>query len=172
MALIIGAVLGVAALVLWWLASRLQRRTGLPTARVRYDDASSGRPVEKALVSHRYRLTGRPDYLLEVGGRLVPVEVKPTRQAREPYPPDLMQLAAYCLLVEETSGQRPPYGILRYAEQSWEIPFDSRLRERLLALLAEMEEAERAADVPRSHEVPAKCQWCSQRAHCDQRLTA
>lgn len=160
----------IVALALWWVAWRLQRRTGLPNVRVRYDDASAGRPVEKALVSHRYRLTGRPDYLLEVRGRLVPVEVKPTRQATQPRDADVMQLAAYCLLVEEEFDEPPPYGILRYANQSWEIPWNDVSRARLLALLAEMEGAQQARDVARSHNQPARCQGCSQRDHCNQRL--
>lgn len=155
---------------LWGLAARLQARSGLPRAHVRYDDAQAGRTPERPLVSHRYRLTGRPDYLLEERGRLIPVELKPTRRAPAPYEGDILQLAAYCLLVEETFEQRPPYGILRYAEQSWEIPFDAALRGRLLAVLETMERASTHPDLPRTHHQPARCAGCSQRHHCDKRL--
>ncbi|MBA3530886.1 MAG: CRISPR-associated protein Cas4 [Ardenticatenales bacterium] len=158
------------ALLLWGLAGWMQRRTGLPRARVRYDDASEGRVPERPLVSHTYKLTGRPDYLLEHRGRVIPVEVKPRRQAEEPYASDLMQLAAYCLLVEETYGQRPPYGILRYARKSWEIPFDNTLRQSLLKTLELMAQAEQMATVKRSHNHAPQCAACSQRANCDQRL--
>lgn len=162
-----GALLLLAAL-LWWLAGRSQRATGLPPTLVRYDDAAA-RPVAKALVSHRYRLTGRPDYLLEARGTLIPVEVKPTRRATTPYQSDLMQLAAYCLLVEEEFEQRPPYGLLRYADRTWRVPWDDARRAALLATLRAMEEAA-LGSVARQHHEPARCANCSQRAHCEQRL--
>ena len=167
--LVVGIVLLILALLLGVGARRLQRRTGLPVAPIRYDDASA-RAVERALVSHTHRLTGKPDYLIEERGQLIPVEVKPTRRAATPYERDLVQLAGYCLLVEEQFGQRPPYGILRYAGQSWRVPYDDARRDHLLALLDEMDAAERAGDAARSHDQPARCAACSQRERCDQRL--
>lgn len=169
MSLLLLSLLLVAGL-LWWLAMHLQRRSGLPRARLRYDDASAGRRPERALLSHRHRLTGRPDYLLEEGGSLIPVELKPTRRAATPYESDILQLAAYCLLVEEKQGHAPPYGILRYAEQGWEIPYTPALRQRLLETLAQMARAEQAREVARSHHQPPRCAACSQQAHCTQRL--
>ena len=77
-----------------------------------------GRALEKPLFARRIGLTGKPDYLLDVRGNTIPVEVKPRRRAPRPYESDLMQLAAYCLLVEETIGTAPPYGLLRYAERT------------------------------------------------------
>lgn len=170
MALILGGTLLLLALGLFWLSARLQRRTGLPRARVRYDDASEGRPLERPLTSRRYALTGRPDYLIERAGALIPVEVKPTRRAREPYEGDVLQLACYCLLVEEAFGKRPPYGLLRYADASWEIPFDGALRARLLDTLGEMHAARGSREVARSHNQPGRCAGCSQRANCSQSL--
>jgi CRISPR-associated exonuclease Cas4 len=160
------------AAAVWWTARRLQRRTGLPRARVRLDDAGQARVLERPLVSHRYQLTGRPDYLLEHQGKLIPVELKPTRSSPTPYESDILQLAAYCLLTEEHFGERPPYGILRYRDDGWEIPYDDRLRDRLLDTLAALDGAERAASVSRSHNQPARCMHCSQRAHCDESLVA
>lgn len=170
MIILAGAALLLLAGVMGWLARWQQRRTGLPYARVRYDDASMGERLEKPLLSHRYRLTGRPDYLLEKRGRLIPVEVKPTRQASTPYPGDMMQLMAYCLLVEEQFGQSPPYGLLRYASGSWQIPFNAATRQALLDTLAAMSEADGAGEVDRSHQQPARCASCGQRPNCDQSL--
>jgi len=170
MALTVAAALLALAIALWWVAGRLQRATGLPAARVRYDDSGAGRRLERPLVSHRHRLVGRPDYLLEDGPALVPVEVKPGRRSAVPYEGDVLQLAAYCLLVEEALGRRPPHGLLRYAERSWEVPFDEPLRRRLLATLAAMDRDRVAPDVHRSHDQPARCARCSQRGVCDERL--
>lgn len=166
----VGAALLLLAVLLWGLASWQQRRTGLPYARVRYDDASRGERVEKPLVSHRYRLTGRPDFLLEQRGQLIPVEVKPTRRAAEPYQSDLMQLMAYCLLVEEQSGQRPSHGLLRYASGTWRVPYSPAARQQLLDTLDAMNEAQQSGDVARNHQQPARCAACSQRLACDQSL--
>ncbi len=72
-----------------------------------------GRTLEKPLFARQIGLTGKPDYLLDIRGSTIPFEVKPGRRAAQPYESDPMQLAAYCLLVEETSGDAPPYGLLR-----------------------------------------------------------
>ena len=170
-ALNLGAAL-LASLAIWlWLRARgLQRRSRLPRARLIYDDASAGRALERPLVSHRHRLTGRPDFLLERGGAILPVEAKPLRRATAPYAGDLLQLAAYCLLVEEDLGQAPPAGILRYAEHSWEIAWDAELRARLLATLAAIDVAEAAGGADRSHAQAGRCAGCSMREACDQRL--
>ena len=46
-----------------------------------------------------------------------------------------MQLAAYCLLVEETIGAAPPYGLLRYAERTFRLDYTQQaLSENLLDL--------------------------------------
>ena len=110
------------------------------------------------------------DYLLRVGGATVPVEVKPRRRAAAPYAGDLLQLAAYCLLVEETTGVAPPYGILRYAQRSWRVPYDTAVRDGVLAALSALGRDARAADVARSHQEPRRCAACALRAACDQRL--
>ncbi len=160
----------IAALILWWLSSRLQHQTGLPRARVVYDDASATRIEPPPFVDHGWGLAGRPDYLLELNGQYIPVEVKPTRRASQPYDSDTMQLAAYCRLVEVHYGKRPAYGILRYATQSFEILYTAELEQQLQETIRWMAEAEAGQGAHRSHNQPARCRSCSQRAHCDERL--
>ncbi|MBV9791275.1 MAG: Dna2/Cas4 domain-containing protein, partial [Chloroflexi bacterium] len=125
----------VCALGLLVLALRLRRATGLPWTRVHSSDTSGWRQADEPLVSQRYGLVGKPDYVLETRGGLIPVEVKPSRRAAAPYESDLMQLAAYCLLIEDTTGRAPSYGLLRYAEQTFKLPYTPALRSGLLALL-------------------------------------
>jgi CRISPR-associated exonuclease Cas4 len=167
----IALILLLTALVLWWLSSRLQQQTGLPRARVIYDDASATRIEPPPLVDHQWRLAGRPDYLLEQRGQYIPVEVKPTRRASQPYDSDTMQLAAYCRLVETHYGVRPTHGILRYASHTFEIPYTPQLEQHLADTLNLMAEAERTSIAHRSHEQPARCRSCSQRAQCDESLS-
>ena len=166
------------ALVLILAALRLRRSTGLPWKRIAWSDTGAlrqaqGRPwrrAEQPLFARRYGLVGKPDYLMDAGRYLIPVEVKPGRRAAEPYPSDLMQLAAYCLLVEETSGARPPYGLLRYAETTFKVRFDDRLRSDLLAVLDEMQTADAAVASHRSHQQPGRCRGCGFVRHCNQAL--
>jgi CRISPR-associated exonuclease Cas4 len=160
----------VAAVGLIAAAIALRRRTGLPWRRIAYDDTTRWRQAEQPLIARRFGLVGKPDYLLEARGQLVPVEVKPNRTAPEPYPSDVMQLAAYCLLIEETSGVRPRYGLLRYAHTTWKIPFDNRRRDELITLIEEMRMAEETVSVRRSHQQAARCAQCSFRTQCDEAL--
>jgi CRISPR-associated exonuclease Cas4 len=158
------------ALLLLVVAVMLRRRAGLPWGRVAAADVGVGRPLERPLVAARYGLVGKPDYLIERGGAMIPVEVKPGRQAPHPYPSDLMQLAAYCLLVEATTGHAPPYGYLRYANATFRLVYTPAVRRRLVALLAEMRELLDADDVARSHDDPRRCAGCGFRAVCDDAL--
>ena len=170
----------------WIAARRGARRANLPEGRIIYSDAGApvgriapvtlnerGERQEKPLVSHRHGLTGRPDYLVRTQDGIVPVEAKSTRcpASGVPYESHLMQLASYCLLVEETLGERVPFGVIRYRDRQLRVDYTDELRESLLSLLAEMREARRAADVHRSHDETARCAACSYRGICDESLT-
>ncbi|HEV2802707.1 MAG TPA: CRISPR-associated protein Cas4 [Pyrinomonadaceae bacterium] len=169
-----------------WLASRRgERRTGLPQGRVIYSDTGvpvgrispvtlneRGERQEKPLLSHRHKLTGRPDYLVETEEGVVPVEAKSTACPADgvPYDSHLMQLACYCLLVEDVTGARVPFGVIRYRDRQLRVDYTDELRATLLALLSEMREARRAPDVHRSHEERPRCAACSYREICDESL--
>lgn len=161
------ATLAVAALALWlWVrAARAQRLTGLPRGRVVYED-TAGWTESRPLFAPEYGLSGKPDYLIQQGRYTIPIEVKPGRRATVPYDADIMQLAAYCLLVQETTGQRPPHGLLRYAEHTFEIPYDARLERALLATLDAMRDDLDADDVTPSHQDPVRCRHCGHREVC------
>jgi CRISPR-associated exonuclease Cas4 len=139
-----------------------------------YADTTRWRPVERPLFSRVYLLTGRPDYLMQVGRDLIPVEVKSGHAPPEgPYTAHILQLAAYCLLVEETYERRPPHGVILYAaeaDQAFEIDYTSALEEELLAILDEMRQALVEGDAPRDHDHVARCRACNYRGGCDQSL--
>lgn len=160
-------VLGVGLL---WLGVRAWRQSGLPTGRVVYSDTRGWQATPQPLLSRRYGLVGKPDYIVEEGGAWTPVEVKPTRRAATPYLSDILQLAAYCLLIEDVWGQAPRRGLLRYAEQTFAVDYTPDLKAVLLDTLAEMRVQRHARDVPRDHDEPGRCAACGLRAHCDQRL--
>lgn len=162
------ALLLLAVLLLAW-ALGMRRRTGLPWAPVLYRDTQA-QAVERPLFARRYGLTGKPDYLIEVRGATIPVEVKPGRQAQVPYESDLMQLAAYCLLVEESSGTAPPYGLLRYADRTFRLEYTSVVRERLIDILEDMRLLLDADECDRSHADPWRCRSCGFYEECDEAL--
>jgi CRISPR-associated exonuclease Cas4 len=166
LALLLG--LAGAAFLLWSRQDRLS--SGLPKAKVIYADTGAWRRCERPLFSPRFHLTGKPDYLVEEGSHIVPVEIKPDRKASEPYEGDVLQLAAYCLLVEEHYGQRPPHGYLKYSQDLFRIDYTSGLGRELQERLDAMRRDWRASDVPPSHAQPQRCLRCGQRQVCRQRL--
>ncbi len=158
------------ALGLWLAGRRETRAAGLPPGRVIYvDTGTAGRP-EQPLFSRRHRLAGKPDYLVQSGQAVIPVEVKTTRAPDEPYPSHVLQLAAYCLLSAETYGVRPPYGVIKYPERAFAVDYTPALETLLLETLAALQADRRAAQVARSHDDPVRCRHCGVRDACDQRL--
>jgi len=168
--LLFALLLALAGLALLFHSRRQRIASGLPAGQVVYADTGAWQRCEQPLFSARYGLSGKPDYLVEERGRVVPVEVKPGRTAAAPYEGDVLQLAAYCLLAEEEYGQPPLYGYLKYRQQLFRIDYTAALRSRLLSELEGMRRAFSARDVPPSHDEPQRCLRCGQREHCAKRL--
>lgn len=166
--LLIAGLLAFAAVVLLRGAGARRRLAGLPRGRVVYRDMDD--TPAHVLFSNRHRLTGRPDYLVLEDGVVCPVEVKPGRTARQPYDGDVLQLGAYCLLVEETEHQHPPCGYLRYADHTFEIPYTDELRDAVLDALDDIRHDLGASDVAPNHANAGRCRSCGFRDGCDQAL--
>lgn len=168
--LYVALVLLLFALVLFWLASRQRRKAGLPGGRVIYTDTRAWGAVEKPLYNPHLGLTGKPDYLVEQNGQVIPVEVKSGRTPEAPYDSHIFQVAAYCLLVEKTFGKRPPYGIIHYPGRDFAVDYTPQLESTLLDVLADMRRDEHRTAVERSHEEAHRCARCGFRGVCDQKL--
>jgi CRISPR-associated exonuclease Cas4 len=151
-------------------SAQRQRESGLPVGRVIYTDTDQWANTEKPLFDALLQLTGKPDYLVEQHGVIIPVEVKSSQSPTLPHPGHVFQLAAYCLLVERTYKKRPPYGLLRYANRTLQIDYTQELEANLLDMLAEMRAHERSGELNRSHHDLARCNRCGYRSICDQRL--
>jgi CRISPR-associated exonuclease Cas4 len=163
----------LAMLGIWLLirARSMRRAAGLPMGRVAYVDTGAWDRCEHPLFSDRYRLTGRPDYLVQSRDGILPVEVKTGTAPEQPYPAHLLQLAAYCLLVEDQEGRRPTYGIIKYDDRAFEVDYTPSLRAELLHTLEAIRHDLHAHDVKRSHDEAARCLGCGYRDRCEQRLT-
>lgn len=158
------------AFLFFWQSNRQRKDAGLPGGRVIYTDTRGWNKLEKPLYYAALDLTGKPDYLVEQNGKIIPVEVKSGRAPDAPYDSHIYQLASYCLLVEKTYAKRPPYGIIHYEGRDFAVDYTLELEASLLDLLAEMKSDERRREVPRSHEQASRCKRCGFRKVCDQSL--
>ncbi|MBM7845552.1 CRISPR-associated protein Cas4 [Herpetosiphon giganteus] len=162
-------ILGLLGLWLWRRSNALRASTGLPWRAVVYHDTTR-RELSKPLFSARYQLTGKPDYVLADGKALIPVEVKPQRQATSPRQGDILQLAAYCLLLEEATGVAPRYGLLRYAQHTFQVDWTDQLYQALIETLETMRADLTLTEVDRSHEEPWRCNACGFGDRCTDAL--
>jgi len=148
--------------------SRLQE-LGIPAGRLVSIDTARLKPVTKPLYDPDLGLTGRPDYLVQRGRSRIPVEVKSGRSLKRPLRAHVLQLAAYCHLVETNIGKRPAYGILKYADSAHKIHYTRALQRDLLTTLGAIRKAQDASP-GRSHNSPGRCRACGYLSSCDQSL--
>jgi CRISPR-associated exonuclease Cas4 len=132
---------------------------------VSVDERAGSGPL---LRSDRYRLSGRPDELRRIpDGRLVPIEFKSRTTPRTGVPRShRIQVAAYCLLVEETTGRSPPYGVVRYGDGGEaRVRWDDAARAEVVALRGELDRPYDGRATPSM----ARCARCPWRDVCDAR---
>ncbi|MFZ5810330.1 MAG: CRISPR-associated protein Cas4 [Chloroflexota bacterium] len=167
------------AILLIILSRRQEKSINLPPGKLVALDQKGWKSLQKPLFSPYWGLTGKPDYLYQINAHLIPIEVKTSRTPHEPYLAHILQLAAYCLLVEDTYHKTPPYGYLHYRtpphsastySKTWQIPFTRPLKNQLLQLLEEMRRQCSLPEIPRSHSSPARCDHCGYRHICDQKI--
>src|SRR5678815_3073772 len=158
------------AIILFWTSSRQRKAAGLPGGRVIYTDTRGWGKLEQPLFHASLGLTGKPDYLVQQNGQIIPVEVKSGRAPDAPYDSHIYQLASYCLLVEKTYAKRPPYGIIHYEGRDFAVEYTHELEQSLLELLTEMKRDWVKKEVDRSHEQASRCKRCGFREVCDQSL--
>ena len=156
----------VAAIWLYFDTQLEREALGVPRGEIMYADGEDVFEPDP-LYAHDIGLVGKPDYLVRIAdGTIVPVEVKSAEAPTNPYDSHVMQLAAYCLLVEEVHGRRPPYGYIRYRDTTVRVPYTDELRTALLDTLTEMQLALYADTMPRSHRDPRRCARCGMAYVC------
>jgi CRISPR-associated exonuclease Cas4 len=160
----------IAACFLFFLAFFQRRKAGIPAGRVIYTDSSQWMKVEKPLFDGEIRLTGKPDYLVQQGKQVIPIEIKSGQAPHQPSPWHVSQLAAYCLLVKHQFGIRPSHGILHYNNQTIALNFTSSLEKSTLAIIEEMQKPFKQIQTERSHHDQYRCDHCGYRSICDQAL--
>jgi len=139
---------------------------GIPKGLILYSDLNV--PAQP-LFSKRHGLVGKPDYIVKKDNHLIPVEMK-TGGGSYPHASQVMQLATYCQLLEDTSGESVNEGILVYNNVPYTIPFDPKLRFELESVIRKMRESLHEGVVERNHEEPARCRMCSMKQYCSDLL--
>jgi len=168
--LYIALVLLFIAFIFFWQSGRQRKAAGLPGGRIIYTDTRGWGKLEKPLYYAALDLTGKPDYLVQQNGQIIPVEVKSGRAPEAPYDSHIYQLASYCLLVEKTYAKRPPYGIIHYEGRDFAVDYTQALEQSLLELLTEMKRDEFRKEAARSHEQASRCKRCGYKSVCNQSL--
>lgn len=138
---------------------------GLPAGELVYEDADGqGEP----LTSDQYPLVGKPDYIVKLDdGRLVPVELKlNVHDAKAPYSNHEVQIAAYCLILEDYSDVPSTHGILRYADREFTVDYTPALRRKVIRLLNEMQQCNEQQAPPLKRQKVAKCRACVYQPIC------
>jgi CRISPR-associated exonuclease Cas4 len=151
--------------------ARHRRAAYLPEGRIVSADVEGRGTPGKPLFSQKFRLVGQPDYLIATRAGLIPVEVKSSKTPFHPYPSHVLQLAAYCLLVEETEGHPPSHGFIKYPDRMFQVPYTPELRRALLETLDAMRaDLINRAEVHRDHNETRRCLVCGYRGSCGEAL--
>lgn len=138
---------------------------GLPPGELVYEDADGqGEP----LTSNAYPLAGKPDYVVQTpDGRPVPIELKlNVKDVSAPYSNHMVQIAAYCLILEDYFEQAPTHGILRYADREFVVEYTPTLRKKVIRLLNEMARYNEKQPPPLTKQRVAKCRVCTFKQIC------
>ena len=125
------------------------------------------------LKSRKYNLAGRPDYMIKENNLRIPVEVKTGRRPKAPFFSHILQIGAYCLLSEETFRTSPSHGQIRYGFESepHNVVWEPKLKTLVLEKLEEMNDIlEGRTKAHRNHKRVGKCNSCSRRKGCPERL--
>ncbi len=154
-----------------------EQELGLPPGRIVYTDADG---TAQPLAAHRYPLRGKPDYVVRTpSGVHVPVEVKSARIGKAPRHEDVLQVAAYLLILDDLypHDPAPRYGLLHYRNADVQVVATPDLRAEVLDILAQLQAIDDAirdaasddeAEVgPPGNPGVARCRACAFKAICE-----
>jgi len=164
MLLILSFVLIIISKIIYRNIKKLKIKHKIPDGNITYSDLNKpGKPF----FSKRYKIIGKPDYIINKNKHYIPVEVK-TGIHNKPQKNHIFQLACYCYLLEENYRCFVPYGLLVYNNTyQYKIPFDPRLRFEFESTVKNMRHAMKTYSISRNHSDPKRCKYCSMRTYCE-----
>ena len=124
-----------------WIVMKLMNvQKEVYSGKASYADHSS--VPEKPFFSRKYLLAGKPDLIIRNKDGVVPVEVKSGRRPYRPYRNHVMQLASYCLLLEESGYGDISYGLLQYRDGSpFRVEYTEELKHELEGIMKDMRQS-------------------------------
>jgi len=138
----------------------------IPNGEILYSDLNV---PAKPFFSARYRITGKPDYVVMEDNKYIPIELK-SGFNNKPKQNHILQLATYCQLLEDCYGGFVPYGRLVYGNSDFVIPFDPGLRFELESVISKMKKSIKYGYVELNHNDINRCRNCSMRKYCLDKL--
>jgi len=147
------------------LIAERHRALGLPEGELVYEDADG---QGESLSSSAYPLVGKPDYVVKLAdGRPVPIELKlNVHDVTAPHSNHMIQLAAYCLILEDYFVQAPTHGILRYADREFTVEYTPALKKKVIRLMTAMARCSEQQPPPLASQRAPKCRICTFQAIC------
>ena len=126
---------------------------------------------EKPLISNKYKIIGKPDYVIKNKGRYIPVEIK-TGNHKTLKNNHIIQLAAYCQILEDHYKTFTASGIIFYKDtaKKYNINYDPKLRFELTSLINEIRQIQKTKKIKRNHYDIKKCINCSFRKYCKEKI--
>ena len=149
-------------------AEKVRKKMNVPEGEIIYVDLDDENA--ELLISERYGLSGRPDHIIKKGGTYIPVELKTGRTPRGPLFSHIVQVGAYCMILEDLTGKAPPYGIIKYPEKSFEIEYTDELKSIIMEIKTKLLRDLERGEAHRNHNRPGKCRHCSRRKICPESL--
>jgi CRISPR-associated exonuclease Cas4 len=143
---------------------KIKSKHKIQDGKIKYSDLNNpGKPF----YSKRYKIKGKPDYIIQKDNHFIPVEVK-SGAYKKPQKSHIIQLAGYCQLLEENYETFVPFGILVYNDGSqYKIPFNPSLRFEFESSLKNMRYTWKTGRIIRNHMDSFKCKNCSMKTYCD-----
>jgi len=123
----------------------------------------------KEIVSEKYGIRGKPDYIVKIGNEYIPVEEK-SMQSDHPKFSHVMQITAYCMMVEDVYGKEPPYGIIKYENRQFKIPYEERWKKVVERIRKNILRDIKRGYTHRNHHNIKKCERCARRQYCPEKL--
>jgi len=116
---------------------------------------------EKPFFSKTYLLTGKPDLIVKNKDGTFPVEIKSGYRPNKPYKNHIMQLASYCLLLEN-NGSKPKHGLLQYKNGSpFKIDYTTELRKEVIKTIIDMRKSVLGNELIVSEHDKDRCGYCN-----------
>ena len=145
----------------------LKTKHKIQDGKITYSDLNKpGKPF----FSKRFRITGKPDYIVKKNKHYIPVELK-TGLRNEPQRSHIFQLASYCHLLEENYDSFVPYGILVFNNMyQYKIPYNPSIRFEFESTIKNMRQAMKTGKLTRNHNDYYRCKGCSMQTYCDDKI--